>query len=685
MTVVPPERGEAPDPRDRARLWKWATRLMWVAAAGILAAAILNVEPLLSANDRSRWCTVWSLVERGTYQIDEIDVLPGWNTIDKVRHEGHFYSSKPPLLATLYAGAYWAVRKATGWTLLGDTNAVARVILLVTHLAPWLAALAVLCRLAERFLTTDAARLFLVATAAFGTLLTTFSVTLNNHTPAAIAVIFAIYSAMCVLEAASSAQTPTVSDRPPECKRSRLPPFVHAAIAGFSCGFAVTCELPAAAFGGLLFLLLLWKSPRLTLGVFVPAALVPVAALLATNYAASGGWRPFYAYYGTDKYVYTHEGIPSYWSEPKGLDRAVDSPLVYFLHCTIGHHGIFSLTPVWILSLFGWGAIRRRDGSPLTPMLGIGAVTSAVVLAFYMLRTENYNYGGNCSGLRWMLWTAPLFLVAAARAIEIWGGCRWFRAAALVLFSVSVFTAHCRLDNPWRPPWLFELMQQAGWLRQYEPEPPPAFDRPLTTWFRFVPAPAEGGGPWIELTGVDAEGRPISWTLSVEPPAIDAPEGSRTIRLIQATPGEAAIDRLFVIEVARFESGKPPRQFLVWPDGAPSEPDRQRAETTLRGIPSDRPYREGVIRYLKTPVQTDAYRCQRTAARVPLPSTGTTAATWVRTDLWLCDDIPFGIARIETRVTDASTGETLSERRLTVSRIGKGEPPPESRVSGSTD
>ena len=34
--------------------------------AGISIAAILNSQPLRSANDRSRWCTVWALVERGT-------------------------------------------------------------------------------------------------------------------------------------------------------------------------------------------------------------------------------------------------------------------------------------------------------------------------------------------------------------------------------------------------------------------------------------------------------------------------------------------------------------------------------------------------------------------------------------------------------------------------------------------
>ena len=44
--------------------------------------------PFLSANDRSRWMTIRSLVEHGTYEIDEIVGQPTWDTIDMVQHAG---------------------------------------------------------------------------------------------------------------------------------------------------------------------------------------------------------------------------------------------------------------------------------------------------------------------------------------------------------------------------------------------------------------------------------------------------------------------------------------------------------------------------------------------------------------------------------------------------------------------
>ena len=78
--------------------------------------------PFLSANDRSRWATVRSLVEYGTFAIDDVVSQPGWDTIDMVKHVGsdgqeHLYSSKPPLMAVLLAGPYWVIHRLTGATL----------------------------------------------------------------------------------------------------------------------------------------------------------------------------------------------------------------------------------------------------------------------------------------------------------------------------------------------------------------------------------------------------------------------------------------------------------------------------------------------------------------------------------------------------------------------------------------
>ncbi|HEX6987170.1 MAG TPA: hypothetical protein VF170_17455, partial [Planctomycetaceae bacterium] len=115
-----------PDPAasepSRADFRRFAAVLIAV-AAGLHGAALLQSTPLQSANDRSRWATVWALVERGTFAIDAIDADPRWSTIDKVQHDGHLYSTKPALLTVMAAEVYRAVRATLGWSIYRDTAA----------------------------------------------------------------------------------------------------------------------------------------------------------------------------------------------------------------------------------------------------------------------------------------------------------------------------------------------------------------------------------------------------------------------------------------------------------------------------------------------------------------------------------------------------------------------------------
>ncbi|HEV3021532.1 MAG TPA: hypothetical protein VGX76_03670, partial [Pirellulales bacterium] len=137
--------------------------------------------PFLSANDRSRWATVRSLVEQGTYAIDDVVSQPGWDTIDMVKHRGrdgqeHLYSSKPPLLATWLAGQYWLINHLTGATLADHSYEIGRFMLVINNVGAMLAYFVCLALLAERLGTSDWGRIFMMAAATFGTFLTTFVV-----------------------------------------------------------------------------------------------------------------------------------------------------------------------------------------------------------------------------------------------------------------------------------------------------------------------------------------------------------------------------------------------------------------------------------------------------------------------------------------------------------------------------
>ncbi len=445
-------------PGDTARLRRYLYLLVIALTAGnglaqILTATVLYSptkwpknrpphSPMFGANDRSRWVTVWSLVERRTYQIDEIIQTPGWNTIDKGRFRDHFYSSKPPFLATIVAGFYWTAKHTLKLDLREKTHETVQIILLVINWIPWLVALVLLAAIGERYAQSDWGRMYLVIAAAGGTFLTTFLTTLNNHTIAACSVVFALYPTLRI-----------VND-------GRRGGWLFA-LAGFWGAFAACSELPAALFGVALFGALVYRSPKQVCLWFVPAALLPLAFFFYTNWLCTGGIMPFYANFGRPDdtfYKYVFEGRPSYWMNPSPQDVGESSALVYLFHCTFGHHGIFTLSPVFLLTIAGW--LRLGKSFPLRQVGCLSLILTVGVLAFYLGQKHSYNYGGNTSGLRWAFWLIPLWLVALVPALDAWGGRRSVRIASALLLAVSVFSVSFPHLTPWQPPWLKNVISR---------------------------------------------------------------------------------------------------------------------------------------------------------------------------------------------------------------------------------
>src|SRR5262249_49901146 len=159
-------------------------------------------------------------------------------------------------------------------------------------------------------------------------------------------------------------------------------------------------------------------------------------------------------------YKYEYKGVPSYWMNPSPQDVGESSAWVYLFHCTFGHHGIFSLSPVFLLTFAGWS--RLGKSFPLRLVGWLSLALTIAVLAFYLGRTQSYNYGGNTSGLRWAFWLIPLWLLALVPALDQWGHLRAVRIASAVLLAVSVFSATFPHANPWQRPWLQNVIDATG-------------------------------------------------------------------------------------------------------------------------------------------------------------------------------------------------------------------------------
>ncbi|MGL4514005.1 MAG: hypothetical protein ACRCT8_13020 [Lacipirellulaceae bacterium] len=415
--------------------------------------------PFISGNDRSRWMAVRAIVEDGAYEIDRFLDEPTWDTLDMVQHRGrdgelHQYSSKPPLLVVLLAVPYWLVVNFTGMTLGTHPYEVGRLMLLLVNGGALLAMLVSVARLVERLGSEDFGRVLAVATAALGTLLASFTPALNNHLIAA-----AFVAVACDLWG-----TLATSDH----RR-----VLVSTACGLAAGLAVACELPALSIATMIAVYLLRTRSGETLRGFAPAAAVVAVAFFGANYWGHGRLSPPYAQRHASEpgenwydYEYTARGVTrqSYWRNPQGLDRGEASRATYALHATVGHHGVVSLTPVWVLSLAGGIAwVVRGGGARRWFAIGV-LVASAACLVFYLgMRPQaDRNYGGSTNGFRWLFWLAPLWAVLLAPSGDWLGRRSWGTAVAGTLLAFSAMSAAYATWNPWSHPWVYQWMKYLG-------------------------------------------------------------------------------------------------------------------------------------------------------------------------------------------------------------------------------
>jgi hypothetical protein len=259
---------------------------------------------------------------------------------------------------------------------------------------------------------------------------------------------------------------------------------------------------------------------------FVPFALLPLLGHLFTNYLVTGSWKPAYAY----KQAYEFPG--SYWKIdpstgrlvgsrvdpvtgktvlkfPEGIDNQYEPWHVYLFHMLIGHHGIFSLSPIFVFTVLG---LIRQLGSPKLPVssaetrvspdtlsgmdmkspqdssqggpegrgqasgmsrtgIGLGFFAyltiglTALLVVFYLFFAGQRNYGGICNGLRWLFWLIPLWLIFLPLGLEGRVSRRGFRIMALFFLLVSVASTFYASRNPWTRPWLQQWLYFHQWIK----------------------------------------------------------------------------------------------------------------------------------------------------------------------------------------------------------------------------
>lgn len=379
----------------------------------------------ITTNPLSRVVTVERLVEANTWaHITPTDTTPFWISIDMVKVGENFYSSKPPNYPLLMAGEAMAMKAITGGNVYEKRVDYLRMLVLVNQVLPymvvlWLAFLFLARHSESRFVVY-----FMLVALGAGMLAYGYAATINNHTPSALLYLASFFLAI----------------RFGESGRGKVG---TALLVGLMCGFALSIELPSGFIAVWLVALLFFRDWRRALWA-VPTFLFPILLMFYLYDHMSGDWRPFYIRSG----VYRYEG--SYWNDPQGIDALRPGKLEYFFHMFFGFRGLFSMTPLLLLGV--WGFFKHSLGGDRFYRRAFAGIGFGILALMLFVLTRTWNYGGDCIGMRWFICFSPLLLLMGLPVVE--------RMAKQVRGKVALIGLLL-----WGMPWVMHAIFEEAFIR----------------------------------------------------------------------------------------------------------------------------------------------------------------------------------------------------------------------------
>ncbi len=322
-----------------------------------------------AGNETSRYSVVESVLERGTFVIDDSI----FETPDKGERNGHFYGDKPPLL-TFGAIAWGRVLKCFGVRYLdgGYFRAVYLTNVLVfvlSCLTGWFFYVG----LRRRPRMPEPYRIAMSALSVVSTLVLSYSVTLNNHTLCAAAMMGLVL----------------LLERCEEDGLTRLRAF----LAGVMTGLLLNLEFVTGGVMGLaVFVFVLTAiSPHRIENVLMYAAGAGLLILCEAGMNLISYGSPLPLYLSTHKPAFTEKNY-----------------LAYAFNILFGYEGFFLYMPALLFAGCACASPRMRRDRVFVYM------TASTAAAIFLFAVGTSDFGGWCYGYRFLIPFAPVLLYYAA-------------------------------------------------------------------------------------------------------------------------------------------------------------------------------------------------------------------------------------------------------------------------------
>jgi hypothetical protein len=390
----------------------------WAVFAVFFIFAIVFTQTRVDTNDGSRMNAVQSIVEQGTFRIDNSSFL--W-TSDKVQIDGHWYSDKPPI-SYLVAVPVYFILYHSGLTFAHHVSFAYGITTLLTVGLITSIMFVYFFRFLKRYAITDRKRWLYTIALGFGTQLLPFRLIYNNHAMGAALLFLSYYLWLTVKKPA------------------------HFFWSGLLAGFTAAIDLVSGGVFAALFTVTHYrrhgfaKAAHYALG----ACIFPIFGWLI-NYKLSGS----FAYFSVQPALWQYPGT---LFGPGNLAGVVLQPpavaLGYAGPMLIGWtHGVLTFNPLLAFGVLGI-LIALATKNKYRTEAAVVATGVVAVFLYYFFRTSNY--GGCGWGFRYTVPLIPLVFVfipfLLARKSR-WTP--WLTAAFWPVMLASVTIAGFGMFQPW--------------------------------------------------------------------------------------------------------------------------------------------------------------------------------------------------------------------------------------------
>ena len=375
----------------------------------LLIALLTKTDVTMSGNESSRFGTIQAVAEQNTFAIENTC----FRTVDYIVINDKVYSDKPLPQMLALGILYKGIAAVTGISF--ETKyflSVYLVNLLGIGLLNIVLFLLFFSRIDRDSEAPFLSKLLLSASLPLSTLLLSYGVSMNNHTPAAL-MLFILMTQLLDYPKHNSAG--------------------FAFLAGLSAGFLLDLEIPIGGLfgiGSFLVVLLTSEGRRFAKTcLYSLGGVIPILLLLLINHMAIGRALP--------QYIGSGSGGTFKFTMPDA------NTVSYLFNVLIGNRGFFSYMPAMLFIIPSILLMRKR-GVALAEWIVLGTAVS--VMLFYALGTSEY--GGWAYAFRYLVPLIPLvwyFIVREyAGRTKTW---QYGLLSMLVLFGVA--TSYVGAFNPW--------------------------------------------------------------------------------------------------------------------------------------------------------------------------------------------------------------------------------------------